>query len=284
MVTISNEKLTVKIAKRGAEIQSIKGCDGTEYMWDGNPDVWPKHAPVLFPICGRLKEGKYTLDGKDYQMQLHGFANYQYFDVESKSETAVTLLLKENEETLKIYPYTFEFRAVFELDGDSLRVTYKVKNTTDRIMYFSMGAHEGYACPEGIEDYKVIFDEKSDLRASIIDGILVTDDYVTIKKDAGELDLLYDYFATEALVFRDVKPNQIILTNGKREITVEYKDFKNLLLWTKPDARYLCIEPWTGIPDVAGSSFELSEKADITSIEGGAQHSAVHTMTFRRIG
>lgn len=284
-VTISNYKLSVEISTLGAEIMRVTGCDGTEYIWDGNPDVWSSRALILFPICGGLKDNKYSLDGRFYSLAKHGFVRNSEFKIEEHSDTSVTFCLSDNEETRKAYPFSFDFRVEFSLEGETLTAVYSVFNKSDNKMYFSVGAHEGYACPEGIEEYKIIFEKSEELRAYILDGSLLSDKYVVVSKGKREFPLLYDYFAVDALIFKDIESKKVTLAGGGKEITVEFDGFDNLLLWTKPDAGYICIEPWTGVPDVVGSGFELSEKEGITELSSGDTYNITHKMTFKnRIG
>ena len=59
--TIENEKIIVTVDSVGCEVISIKSkADDTEYLWIGNAEFWAQHAPTMFPICGRLTDGKYV--------------------------------------------------------------------------------------------------------------------------------------------------------------------------------------------------------------------------------
>ncbi|MCT0221434.1 aldose 1-epimerase family protein, partial [Lactiplantibacillus plantarum] len=67
-VELKNEYLTVLINEAGAELSSVKSSDGIEYMWQADKTFWGRHAPVLFPIVGRLKDDQYTVAGQAYHM------------------------------------------------------------------------------------------------------------------------------------------------------------------------------------------------------------------------
>ena len=54
---ISNQFLTVSVSDRGAELMSILGSDGTEYLWQGDPAYWGDRAPNIFPYVARLTDG-----------------------------------------------------------------------------------------------------------------------------------------------------------------------------------------------------------------------------------
>ncbi len=280
MVTIKNSEICVTIAKKGAEIQSIKR-GGTEYMWGKDPAFWSSCAPIMFPICGGLKNGKYELDGESYEMPKHGFAKISEFEVEKKTDTSVTFLLRDNEQTRKHYPFAFAFRVIYEIDGASLKVTYDAENCGDKTMYCTFGAHEAYACPEGIEAYELVFPEEETLDAYALNGDLLTDYTKRIVNKSNRLVLDDRHFVLDALVFRGVKSNSVTLVSkvSDRRVQVEFDGFDYLVLWHKHKAPYLCIEPWCGIQDVAGSSPRLAEKEGIHALCAGGHFTRTHTIT-----
>ena len=280
MVTVKNSELTVVIAKKGAELQSIV-CDGVEYMWDRDPAFWAQSAPIMFPMCGGLKGGKYELDGISYEMPKHGFAKLLDFEVENQTESSVTFVLRDNEQTRKMYPFAFAFRVSYVLEGKSVKVTYDAENTDSKTMYCTFGAHEAYACPEGIEAYELIFPEKETLYAYGLNGDVVTDYTKLMVQNSDRLVLDDRHFALDALVFRDVKSNSVTLASkvSDRRIKVEFDGFDYLVLWHKHTAPYLCIEPWCGLPDVAGSSYDFKAKEGMHAVAAGGHFARTHTIT-----
>lgn len=280
MVTIRNSEVCVTIAELGAEIQSIVR-NGVEYMWSKDPAFWKSCAPIMFPICGGLRNGRYELDGASYEMPKHGFARFMKFEVESKTDTSVTFVLLDNEETRKTYPYVFAFRVTYELDGASLRVTYDAENLDNKTMYCTFGGHEAYACPEGIEAYELVFPEKETLYAYALNGDLLTDYTKLMVNDSNLLPLDDRHFVLDALVFRDVKSNSVTLRSkvSNRRVRVDFDGFDYLVLWHKHTAPYLCIEPWCGVQDVAGSSPSLAEKEGIHAISAGGHFARTHVIT-----
>ena len=280
MVTISNSEISVMIAEKGAEIQSIVR-DGIEYMWSRDPKFWASSAPIMFPICGGLRNGKYELDGASYEMPKHGFARFMEYEIEAKTDSSATFLLRDSEESRKHYPYAFAFRVIYELDGASLKVTYDAENLDDKVMYCTFGGHEAYACPEGIEAYELEFPEKETLYAYALNGDLLTD-YTKLMVNSSNLLPLDDrHFVLDALVFRNVKSNSVTLKSKitKRRVRVDFDGFDYLVLWHKHTAPYLCIEPWCGVQDVAGSSPRLSEKEGLHAVAVGGHFARTHVIT-----
>lgn len=281
MVTLKNEFLEVKIAEKGAEIRSVI-CDGTEQMWKGDPDIWGGVAPLLFPICGGLKDDKYILKGKEYTLQKHGYARFTVFDVETSEETMAVFLHTSNEDTKKCFPFDYELRVIYTLKGRSIDVEYNVYNKSDETMYFSIGSHEGFSTPEGIEAYDIVFDEETTLTASGLWGNIVTDVSRTVLKESKVLPLYDKEFLIDALVFRKCSARAATLRNRQngRKVRVDFPNAPTFFIWHKHQAPYICLEPWLGLPDVVGSSYDITEKEGILALDAGKTFKNIHTITF----
>ncbi len=282
MITIKNEYITAKIAPMGAELKSLYFND-TEYMYEGRPEVWNGSAPVLFPFCGGIKDGKFVFEGKEYVISKHGYARKTLFEVESASDTRAVFLHKSNEETKKCYPFDYELRVIFTLEEKTLKIDYNVKNTGKGNMYFGIGCHEAYYTPEGIEDYDVIFDEPQTLCATQVFGAALADIKVPIIKDCTVLPLYEKFFTIDALVFEDIQFSSAVLKNRKtgRKLRVDFPDAKLFLLWHKPNSPYICLEPWNGHPDhISAKSHELTEKRDIIELPENDVYNYHHSITL----
>ena len=281
MITLKNESLTVAINELGAELKSVL-CDGTEYLWNGDPAFWSGTAPMMFPICGTLKEDRYTYEGKEYHLNKHGFARNTLFAVESLEADRVVFLHTSDEKTKQCYPFDYELRVRFTLQGRAIEIGYEVTNKSGKTMYFNVGSHEAYATPEGIEAYDVIFPESQTLYTSALQGPLMTDALIPILKDASVLPLCERYFEMDTLVFKSIKSRSATLRNRKngRAIRVDFPDADHLLIWHKQGAPYICLEPWNGLPDFVGTSFALCEKEGITALEKDGVYRNTHTVTL----
>ena len=280
IIEIKNEKLSVGINTIGSELMHISTNRGTEILWNGDPDVWSLRAPLLFPICGGLKDGRFCHNNRFYSLEKHGFAQKTEFMPVRQNNTIAEFILESNKETKKVYPFDFRLRIIYELIGNKLKISQVVENLSKETMYFSIGAHEGYSCPEGIEEYKIVFEEIQTLDSFILDGDLLENNSVRIIENSNELPLKYEYFAVDALVFKNIKFNKATLArnDGTKIVSVEFDKAEYFLLWTKPDAKYICLEPWCGIQDIVGSSYELKEKEGIISLEKGGCFTFTHTI------
>ncbi len=280
MVYISNGNLKAAISKTGAELKSLTK-NGEEYVWCGNPAIWAGTAPILFPILCKLKDLKYTLDEKVYEMPMHGFIKGKEFTVESTEKDRAVLLYTQNEQTLKMYPFEFEFRVIFTLTENELTVEYRVDNKNDREMYFSVGAHEAYATPEGIEQYDIIFECKENLDTVLLNGGLLTKNTLNVGKNTDTLPLKEEYFELDTLIFKKLNSHSLRLKSRKtsREIKVDFPDCDYLGIWHKPDAPYICIEPWAGLPDNEDTDGNIKTKEGIIALAPRKTYSNIHKIT-----
>ena len=281
MVTIKNEYLTAKINELGAELKSLV-CNDTEYIWEGRSEVWAGSCPLLFPICGGLKNDKYVLNGKEYTLEKHGYIRFKTFEVENKTDDSVVFLHKSDNETKEHFPFDYELRVIYTLNEKTLKIDYSVKNLTDGTMYFSIGSHEGYYTPEGIEDYDVIFPQNETLNAFVLYGNLLSNQQLPIIKDSNVLPLYDKYFTVDALVFKDLKSKSATLRNRKtgKAVRVDFPDADYFLLWHKPNSPYMCLEPWSGIQDIIGSSYDITEKEGIITLNIGEEYKNSHTISI----
>lgn len=280
-VVIKNGCLAVEISTLGAEIISIKDKNGQERQWNGDPNFWSGQAPIMFPICGGIKDDTLRLCGKEYPLKKHGFAMLTEFECEKADAESAVFLLRSNEETKKQYPFDFEMRAEYKLSGSSIEITYSVKNLSDGEMYFSFGAHEAYACPDGIGNYTVIFEKEESLDATVLDGNFLTNEKNHIS-DNGRIELNDEYFAIDALVFENLRSRSVRLVNkiDGREIRVDFPGFDYFLIWKVVGAGYVCLEPWSGCPDRVDFDGSFDEKEGITKLAAGKSFSLTHTVTI----
>ncbi len=286
-VTIRSEELVVKIKTSGAELTSIKNKAGREFLWQGS-DVWRDQALVLFPIVSGLKGGKYTLDGKEYYMDAHGFAKDSLFEVESLSESSATLLLRSSEETKKQYPFDFEFRICFTVEETALRQDYITTNKSDCDMYYSTGSHEGLSCPGGVDHYTIIFDENETIPrySSLKDENGKEIGNIPCLENEREIKLDYEkYFREDQLIFLDFKSEGLSLRDDRtgESIHISFPGFDTIVCWTKNriPSDYLCIEPWCGTWDFDEyTPCDFSEKYRIRTLKPGERETLTHTITF----
>lgn len=278
MITIKNEFLTASFNTLGAELRSLI-MNGREYIWQADPSVWPNSCPMMFPICGGLKDDEYEFEGKSYTLTKHGFAKLLEFEVEEQKEDSLTFLLKSSDTTRKAYPFEFELRVIYTLLGKSLIVRNEVKNLENKTMYFSIGSHEGYSIPEGVDNYELVFPQNEKLYSFALNGNLLSGDKALLM-DGNLLPLKKEFFSVDAQVFPEIKSRSVILKKkgGAPLLRVVFDGFFNLMLWQKYNAPYICIEPWNGVPDRTWSEKKLVEKDGIQTVAGGETYIRTHSI------
>lgn len=266
--TIKNSNLTAEINHFGAELISLKNNANKEYIWEGNPDFWGKHSPILFPIVGTLKNNSFQYDGKDYQLSRHGFAREMEFDLVEKSKNSATFSIKSSTETLKKYPFEFELQLIYTVEGFNLDIKYKVINNGKSAMPFSIGAHPAFALPGNFENYSIAFNKEESLEFYLLENDLISNQTKKLEVHNKEVPLTYQLFENDALIFKTLESDSLtILENSNPILTVHFEDFPSLGIWTKMNAPFLCIEPWFGYSDTNKNSGNLFEKEGIQILD-----------------
>ena len=239
MYTIKNNNLVVEISNKAAEVHSLKKInDEYNYVWSGDPEFWSGRNPILFPQVGHTSDKTIKIDGIKREIGNHGFARNSIFELVDAKEDELTLELKENEETLKVYPYKFSLKVNYKLIDNKLVVTYRVKNNSSKDMYYGFGLHPAFACDHNYQDTKVVFNKE--------------------EKDGKELIINQEFFDKyETYVIDKSNATLASLLTNNRSISIEYHDYNIFAIWSKGD--FVCLEPWINhCPD--DSEIELKDR------------------------
>ncbi len=267
--SIQNEILSIEIKELGIELCSIKSkATGKEYMWQGNPDIWGSHAPVLFPIIGALRNGEVFYKGNSYRVPKHGLVrNSNKVRLIEQTEDSLRFSLKWDEESLKLYPFKFELEVSFSIIGNTIQVTHLISNHGDEPMLYSLGGHPAFNCPiyddETYEDYYLEFEQIESDSTWLLDSKgLTTGETLPILKDTRILPLHTHIFDNDALIFKNLNSKKVALKSVRsgKVLSVSFDDFDYLGIWAKPGAPFVCIEPWLGITDSAKADQQLENK------------------------
>lgn len=274
MITIQNNKLKATFNELGAELTSLINLEtGKEIMWSGNTDFWGGQSPVLFPTVGALKNEQYIFEGKTYEMPRHGFARRRVFEIKNSSETEVIFELKSDGESLKIYPFEFSLEIKYTLIENKLTVSYRVKNLSDKEMYFSLGAHPGFAIDTengmNYNDYEIAFSDDEKLEIHPLVDNLISNETKIVELENKTLPLSYELFSKDALVMTTMKSRELILRNNKNnhKVIFTFFNFPYFGIWAAKNADFVCLEPWQGIADLENHNQELAEKFGILKLE-----------------
>jgi galactose mutarotase-like enzyme len=284
---IQNDHLSIVINHSGAEVSSVKDKQQNEFMWQADASVWPRHAPILFPIVGKLKDGIYKYNGLPYSLSQHGFARDKQFFVKAEGDDFVVFYLNSDPSTQAVFPFDFELIVSYALIKNKLIVDYKVMNIGVNVMPFSIGAHPGFRCPiasnDSLEDYSIVFENKETLKRLHLKDGLLSGDSSDFLIHASEIKLTPSLFLSDAIIVQNFTSNFISLVSNKTKhsVKVSIHGFPYLGIWSKPGAEFVCIEPWFGISDTTNASGKLEDKNGIQLLAPNQAFTCSFSMEFK---
>jgi galactose mutarotase-like enzyme len=286
-VELRSEGLSAQIDPMGAQLSVLRDQTGRDLLWDGDPSVWAGRAPLLFPVVGALAGGHYRLGTETYPLSRHGFARGSKFEVTEATDHRATFLLRANEQTRRVYPFSFELSVSFELATAVLSVTTRVANVGGQNLLASVGYHPAFRWPlpygHDRSEHFLEFEraEAPFVRRLDAKGLLTAERHATPL--AGRRCSLTDsLFTNDALIFDEVRSRSVSYgaAAGPR-IEVNLFDAPYLGIWSKPGASFICIEPWHGIADPSGYAGDFRDKPGVFEVTGGAERSVRMSIVVR---
>ncbi len=282
---MQNDHLSISISAKGAELTSIKDQrTGYEFLWQADPAIWGRHAPVLFPIVGKVANNQLLIDGKTYPMNQHGFARDQQFVLISETETEVWYELKSNPQLLTLFPYEFVLQLGYTLEGNTLLCHYKISTPAATPLFFSIGAHPGFNLPtQKLSDYLIEFEQNEQEERHLLTGGLFDGRQKPVLTSPQQIQLSKALFDEDAIVFKQLNSSSLTLKQktGTFSIALQYKDFGALGIWTQKNCeQYICLEPWCGYADNTKGQDDISTKEGIVELPAGALFERTYSLTF----
>ncbi len=289
--TIENEQLKITVDSLGAELHSVV-CkeDGVEHIWEGDIAVWGRHAPILFPYTGRLPDGKFTVNGKTFTGEVHGFAGRMDHTMIRCESNLLIMQLKSNPKTLELWPFPFKLESTFLLDGDTLHHTLKVENTGKEAMSFGIGFHPAFAIPfdkqHTYTDYELRFEKmESPLCLDTSDGGLVGNKTYYLGKNIRAIALDEQLFANDSHLMTGLhsKTLGIYEKDSGRAVVCGIGNAPYNLIWSTPGVpRFVCIEPWQSTPSPAGGDIAWENKPAASRLAPGESYTITMSTAFVR--
>ncbi|MGM0173621.1 aldose 1-epimerase family protein [Enterococcus sp. DIV0800] len=285
-VTITNDFLEATINEKGAELVSLRANE-IEYIWQADPQYWGRHAPILFPFVGRLKDNQYSYQGKTYPMGQHGFARDKEFKVLEQTKEKVTLVLTSDEETKKVYPFEFSLTVSYEIWGEGVRIRFDVENTGEEEMIFALGGHPAFNIPLTDElqfdDYFIAFSPQKSRVKIPLDGPFTNLDQKTIGQTNTNIQLSRGLFKEDALIYETRGLNAYTLGSeeSSHSVTLAYNNIPYVGLWSPypAEAPFVCIEPWWGFADTVDSNGRLEDKEGMNRLAGNEHFKTEFSIT-----
>jgi len=280
--TLQSGGIEATIKAHGAELCSLKDAQGVELIWQAGA-AWPRHAPLLFPIVGRLKNDELRHRGKTYPMTQHGFARDQVFEWAERSAASCSLVLRDSAATRARYPFAFRLTVGYRLQAAGLHVTLEIANTGEEMLPASIGAHPAFNWPlrEGVakESYSLTF---SDVEAEPVrrlkDGLMREKPEPT-PVHGKTLALSERLFDDDAVILDRLASRSVrYAADTGPSLDVSSDGFRQLGIWSKPGgAGFLCIEPWRGFASPSDFDGEFADKPGVMHIAPGA----TEVLTYR---
>ncbi|MCW3474111.1 aldose 1-epimerase family protein [Limobrevibacterium gyesilva] len=283
--SITGSGLTATVQADGAELCSLQDAAGREMLWQAHP-AWPRHAPVLFPIVGTLKDNRLLHRGRAYTMGRHGFARDRRFAWVERTATLCRLVLTDDAATRAVYPFAFRLEVTYAVNGGGLEITFAVTNTGDEILPASMGAHPAFNWPlrpgAAKDAHLLVFsaDEPWPIRRVTAEGLL-RPEALPSPIEGRVLKLHEGLFADDAIILDRPASNAVRFTapDGPA-IDVVWDGFPELGIWSRPGVDLLCIEPWRGMSSPVAFAGEFMEKPGLMLIPPGARRAAMHRISL----
>ena len=286
-VELKYGKTTAVIACKGAEMISFKGNDDREVIWQADPAVWAGHAPILFPICGTLKNGKVSIGGEEYAITKHGFCRKAEFEIARVGDDFVDLVFEDNDTTRQMYPFDFAFHVIYTLRENGFRTDFVVENKSDCVMPFTVGGHPAFIVPmedgAAFTDYQLVFPYKEEGRSLLVPGGMIDGEEIIPLENGTTLPLNHDWFDTrDTLVFAEMNSRSVKMVHkvSGKGLRISYPKMEVLAVWTNPikHGDYVCLEPWHGAPAWVNETGRFEDKPYVTMLAPGMSHQCGYTV------
>ncbi len=271
---ITSEQLDVNVSAAGAEMSSIRHRDFGEMLWQAEP-IWPSHAPNLFPIVGQLVGDKLHFEGRSYTLGRHGFARRRRFEWLEREAAGCRLLLRDDDRTREVYPFAFELEIGYAVTGAQLTIEYLIRNTGERSLPASVGGHPAFRwplTPGGAKTAHTLEFEQPEPAPirRLQDGLLKLEGFPT-PIDGRTLHLDEALFAADAIVMDRLASGSVRYSApGSPAIIVGWHGFKELGIWSKAGADFVCIEPWHGYASPLDFDGPFETKPGLVHLAAGA--------------
>ena len=283
MIELKSDQLYVEFQTLGGALSSIKDKEGVEYLWQGDPTYWSGQAPVLFPICGSVRNDTVLYDKEDGSQKegkipRHGLVRKKEFDLVDQKENSVTFAIEDDEEMYANYPYHFRLEITYTVTGKTIRTQYKIYNKElEKSMPYFIGGHPGFNCPllddEVYEDYYLEFEKPETCtvpKPFPETGMLDLKDRNSWLNNQKEIDLNYDFFSYDAVTLDELGSRTVALRSRKHDkgLKLDFKEFPNLIVWsTLNKGPFIALEPWSGLSTSIVEGDRLEDKKDVKIIK-----------------
>ncbi len=286
MIEIASATMSAAIDPFGAELTWLRDAEGRDLMTDADPAFWTGHAPILFPIVGRLNGDVLRIDGAEYAMKQHGFARRMAFAVTGHDASSASFRLTDTPDTRAAYPFPFVLEVGFAIEGATLTMRATIINPGPAPLPASFGWHPAFAWPlpygHSKEAHRVTFAADEPGGPSLLWDGLIAPEPQHSPLEGRVLPLDDSLFEHDALIWDPVHSDRVAYgaPHGP-SLDIAFPDTPQLGIWTKPGARFLCIEPWHGHADPHGFAEEFRDKPGVFEVAPGEDWHCSVSVTLR---
>lgn len=251
--------------------QSVKVIDSAEGFENGDKPVSHSGIPVLFPFPNRIRGGKFSWEGTDYELPeslvgyegsgnaIHGFCLDRPWRVLEQTESSLKAEFQTSvdaPERLPLWPADAYIQIEYSLNNNCLRADILVRNPDSKPLPWGFGTHAYFRLPlaDGAADECTVSAPAH--KCWELESCLPTGRVVSPPK-AAELN--------DSPRFGDIKLDDVY-TNVEAEngvITCEIMDgaaglrvvqrcddsFREIVAFTPPWTTAVCLEPYTCTTD-----------------------------------
>lgn len=250
--TLKNEKLTIVISDRGAELQRIYDNETMrDFLWQGKDNFFSYRAPILFPNVATIKDGYGVIHKKKWPFFQHGFIKDCWFIRTEKRDDYCQYYFGDTEDTHKWFPYSFRLTVEYTLQKNRLRQKLTVKNLSPDPMPFGLGVHPAFCLEEEGDEAMLLFPQNCllELCRNKMTGYLRRETRVR-NFPAGMWKLCQKLFAEGAIITTGYQESWVELHQNDFGVRMEFGNAPHCVFWSPPGRlSYVCMEPWYSLPD-----------------------------------
>ncbi len=262
---LKNNVLELNLTTKAGEMTSLF-YKGANVLYDGTGEYWSGKNPTLFPIISSPNTKEYVLDGVTYPIKNHGLIRYAELDCIKEDANEVTMELKADENTLKQYPFIFNYQISYRLEGNKVIISYAIRNDDEKVMPFTFGIHPGFVC--NFNEDRMVFDK--DETAQVLTNP-TTKDSIEMKLGEYQLtDFVEDIAKYHTVIFKPLKTTTYELVRKDYTVKIDAKEFKYLAMWTpNRNSGFMCIEPWCSIDDIKNTTNPFGDEFELHYLKSG---------------
>ena len=287
---IENEYLKVGVTLNGGSLTSIfDKVNNKELLYQKDVRSWMGQDVVIFPVIASLKDRECVYEGITYSMKNHGLIRYNRLDVVTHKTDELVLGFKYNNDTLKQYPFKFNFEVCYKLNLKELTIEYRVYNIDNKDMYFNVGGHPALIVDGYEESNKFVFNnvrlefkEEYNTKQYVLNEVGNLISHTLDVKLPKEMIITKELIEEHKTLIYDVKDiDEVILKTNNRRYVFNISKCDILAIWSKEGfGNFLCVEPWWGIPDYESTNKKIEDKILIKKLSSNDSYTTNYKILF----